>query len=206
MRPRSIRASFTGSYKIIDDLRDHKPSRFIYDPPDHRERVVAAGYRSLLAVILAARDQQFGLQFWSKKLSAFRLDQVPIARRIAEHVAGGGVGGWRGGARGLLGGRGGEVSSFYRASARRNGPFVALNCAALPERCSKPSCSATSAARSPARAARAGQIEQAAGGVLFLDEVGEMSPAVQAKLLRVLEEREFQRLGGSEARSRPTCA
>jgi DNA-binding NtrC family response regulator len=45
---------------------------------------------------------------------------------------------------------------------------------------------------------RAGKIEQAGGGVLFLDEVGEMSPAVQAKFLRVLQEREFQRLGGSK--------
>jgi DNA-binding NtrC family response regulator len=45
---------------------------------------------------------------------------------------------------------------------------------------------------------RAGKIEQAAGGVLFLDEVGEMSPAVQAKFLRVLQEREFQRLGGAK--------
>jgi transcriptional regulator with GAF, ATPase, and Fis domain len=42
-----------------------------------------------------------------------------------------------------------------------------------------------------------GQIEQAAGGVLFLDEVGEMAPAAQAKFLRVLQEREFQRLGGN---------
>src|SRR6185503_9757055 len=45
--------------------------------------------------------------------------------------------------------------------------------------------------------ARPGSIEQAAGGVLFLDEVGEMSPSVQAKFLRVLQEREFQRLGAT---------
>jgi DNA-binding NtrC family response regulator len=45
---------------------------------------------------------------------------------------------------------------------------------------------------------RSGKIEQAAGGVLFLDEVGEMTPAVQAKFLRVLQEREFQRLGGTK--------
>ena len=45
--------------------------------------------------------------------------------------------------------------------------------------------------------AKPGRIEQAAGGVLFLDEVGEMAPTVQAKLLRVLEEREFMRLGST---------
>jgi hypothetical protein len=48
-----------------------------------------------------------------------------------------------------------------------------------------------------AQQAKPGQIELAAGGVLFLDEVGEMSPSAQAKFLRVLEEREFQRLGGT---------
>jgi two-component system, NtrC family, response regulator AtoC len=48
-----------------------------------------------------------------------------------------------------------------------------------------------------AHAARAGKVEQASGGVLFLDEVAEMSPPVQAKFLRLLQEREFQRLGGS---------
>src|SRR5690606_29918337 len=50
-----------------------------------------------------------------------------------------------------------------------------------------------------AHSARQGKIEQAARGTLFLDEVGEMSPAVQAKFLHVLQEREFQRVGGSDA-------
>ncbi len=86
----------------------------------------------------------------------------------------------------------------HRASARKDGPFVALNCAALPEQLLESELFGhEKGAFTGALAARPGKIEQAAGGVLFLDEVGEMSPAVQAKFLRVLQEREYQRLGGS---------
>src|SRR6185503_8525187 len=88
---------------------------------------------------------------------------------------------------------------IHRASARRGGPFVALNCAALPEQLLESELFGYErGAFTGAMVSRAGKIEQAAGGVLFLDEVGEMSPAVQAKFLRVLQEREFQRLGGSK--------
>jgi transcriptional regulator with GAF, ATPase, and Fis domain len=89
----------------------------------------------------------------------------------------------------------------HRASPRAQGPFVALNCAALPENLLESELFGhEKGAFTGAVAARPGRIEQAAGGVLFLDEVGEMSPVVQAKLLRVLQEREFQRLGAT----RPT--
>jgi transcriptional regulator with GAF, ATPase, and Fis domain len=103
----------------------------------------------------------------------------------------------------LLGesGTGKEVVArfLHRASARKNGPFVALNCAALPEQLLESELFGYErGAFTGAMVSRAGKIEQAAGGVLFLDEVGEMSPAVQAKFLRVLQEREFQRLGGSK--------
>jgi two-component system NtrC family response regulator len=103
----------------------------------------------------------------------------------------------------LLGesGTGKEVVArfIHRASTRKNGPFVALNCAALPEQLLESELFGYErGAFTGAMNARAGKIEQAAGGVLFLDEVGEMSPTVQAKFLRVLQEREFQRLGGSK--------
>jgi two-component system response regulator HydG len=103
----------------------------------------------------------------------------------------------------LLGesGTGKEVVArfLHRASTRKNGPFVALNCAALPEQLLESELFGYErGAFTGAMVSRAGKIEQAAGGVLFLDEVGEMSPAVQAKFLRVLQEREFQRLGGAK--------
>ncbi len=91
------------------------------------------------------------------------------------------------------------VAKFiHRVSARGQGPFVALNCAALPEQLLESELFGYErGAFTSAQQAKPGQIELAAGGVLFLDEVSEMSLAAQAKFLRVLQEREFQRLGGT---------
>jgi transcriptional regulator with GAF, ATPase, and Fis domain len=102
----------------------------------------------------------------------------------------------------LLGesGTGKEVVArfLHRASARSAGPFVALNCAALPEQLLEAELFGYErGAYTGATQSKPGQLEQAAGGMLFLDEVGEMSPSAQAKFLRVLQEREFQRLGGT---------
>jgi len=87
---------------------------------------------------------------------------------------------------------------IHRASARNDGPFVALNCAALPEQLLESELFGYErGAFTSAQQAKPGLIELAAGGVLFLDEVSEMSLGAQAKFLRVLQEREFQRLGGT---------
>jgi transcriptional regulator with PAS, ATPase and Fis domain len=87
---------------------------------------------------------------------------------------------------------------IHRVSARSHGPFLALNCAALPEQLLESELFGYErGAFTGAQQAKPGQIELAAGGVLFLDEVSEMSLAAQAKFLRVLQEREFQRLGGT---------
>jgi transcriptional regulator with PAS, ATPase and Fis domain len=87
---------------------------------------------------------------------------------------------------------------IHAASARKNGPFVALNCAALPEQLLESELFGYErGAFTSAQQAKPGQVELASGGVLFLDEVSEMSLSAQAKFLRVLQEREFQRLGGT---------
>lgn len=90
---------------------------------------------------------------------------------------------------------------IHGASRRAAGPFVAINCAAIPDALIESELFGTErGAYTGAAQARAGHIERAAGGVLFLDEVGELSPGAQAKLLRVLQEREFLRLGGGQPR------
>src|ERR1700675_715550 len=101
----------------------------------------------------------------------------------------------------LLGesGTGKEVVArfIHRASPRKAGPFVAINCAALPEQLLESEVFGYErGAFTGAQQSKPGQLELASGGTLFLDEVSEMSLSAQGKFLRVLQEREFQRLGG----------
>jgi transcriptional regulator with PAS, ATPase and Fis domain len=87
---------------------------------------------------------------------------------------------------------------IHRASPRKDGPFVGINCAALPEQLLESELFGYErGAFTGAQQSKVGQIELASNGVLFLDEVTELSQSAQAKLLRVLQEREFQRLGGT---------
>jgi len=97
-------------------------------------------------------------------------------------------------------GTGKEVMArlIHTTSPRGNRPFVAINCAALPEHLLESELFGYErGAFTGAQQTKPGQVEIAAGGVLFLDEVSEMSLAAQAKFLRFLQEREFQRLGGT---------
>jgi DNA-binding NtrC family response regulator len=220
-------------------------------------RLVARGYRSLLATAMRTGAHVLGLAFWSKHPYAYRREHLPLARRIVDHIAVGvsheqlataarddadghartseldarrrmlshELGGpqsrivgespaWQEVLRKarqvaatettvLLTGESGtgkEVTArfIHRASARRAGPFVAINCAAVPEQLLEAELFGYErGAFTSAHQAKPGQVELASGGVLFLDEISEMSVSAQAKLLRVLQEREFQRLGGT---------
>ena len=103
----------------------------------------------------------------------------------------------------LLGESGTGKELFARAihqlSPRRGRPFVALSCAAIPETLIENELFGhEKGAYTGASSSRMGRLEMADGGTLFLDEVGELPLAVQAKLLRVLQERAFERIGGNK--------
>jgi transcriptional regulator with GAF, ATPase, and Fis domain len=87
---------------------------------------------------------------------------------------------------------------LHQASPRRGRPMVRVNCAALPEALLESELFGHErGAFTGADQRRIGRFEQAHGGTLFLDEIGDMHPHIQAKVLRALQEREFQRLGGA---------
>jgi transcriptional regulator with GAF, ATPase, and Fis domain len=88
--------------------------------------------------------------------------------------------------------------ALHRNSHRGNKPFVAINCAAIPETLLESDLFGHErGAFTGAAVLKKGRLEVADGGVVFLDEIGELAPALQVKLLRVLQEREFERVGGT---------
>ncbi|HHH40220.1 MAG TPA: sigma-54-dependent Fis family transcriptional regulator [Sedimenticola sp.] len=116
---------------------------------------------------------------------------LEMARRVAQSEATVMLGGESG--------TGKEVFAHFihRQSPRRNGPFIAINCAAIPENMLESMLFGhEKGAFTGAHQAMPGKFELAAGGTLLLDEISEMTPGLQAKLLRVLQEREVERLGG----------
>ncbi len=85
---------------------------------------------------------------------------------------------------------------IHAQSDRSEGPFIAINCAALPESLLESELFGIERGVATGVDARSGRLEAANGGTLFLDEIGDMPPSVQAKFLRVLQERQIERVGG----------
>jgi two-component system nitrogen regulation response regulator GlnG len=89
--------------------------------------------------------------------------------------------------------------ALYQYSDRVKGPFLAVNCAAIPESLLESELFGHErGAFTGADRKRIGKFEQCRGGTLFLDEIGDMSPVLQSKLLRVLQEKQFERVGGND--------
>jgi DNA-binding NtrC family response regulator len=107
-------------------------------------------------------------------------------------------------------GKGLLASEVHKASPRRSHPFVALSCASLPEHLIEAELFGHErGAFTGAISARRGRFEAAGQGTIFLDEIGDLPPSMQVKLLRVLQERTFERLGSNEPRAmegRVICA
>jgi two-component system NtrC family response regulator len=91
------------------------------------------------------------------------------------------------------------AQALHRCSPQKNGPFAAINCSAIPETLLESELFGhEKGAFTGAHTQRKGLIESAAGGTLFLDEIGDLPTAVQVKLLRFLQEKRFQRVGGRQ--------
>jgi two-component system NtrC family response regulator len=91
------------------------------------------------------------------------------------------------------------AQAVHRRSAQGDGPFVAINCGAIPENLLESELFGhEKGSFTGAHAQRKGLVETASGGTLFLDEIGELPAAVQVKLLRFLQEKRFQRVGGRQ--------
>ena len=90
------------------------------------------------------------------------------------------------------------AAAIHAGSPRREGPFVRVNCGALPDNLLENELFGHEKGSFTGASERhIGKFEQANGGTIFLDEIGEMSPSAQVKLLRILQEKEFERLGGT---------
>jgi two-component system, NtrC family, response regulator HydG len=90
--------------------------------------------------------------------------------------------------------------SIHQSSPRKDSPFIAINCAAIPETLVESELFGhEKGAYTGAIGMRKGKLEAADDGTLFLDEIGELAPPMQAKLLRVLQQKEFERVGGTQS-------
>jgi len=154
-----------------------------------------AQLRTLVTRALAARPQSVGPGTGGPRLTWGAVSMEPVVRAVERVASNATVL--------LLGesGVGKEVAAraIHETSARRGGPFEAINCASLTaDLVGSELFGHEKGAFTGAHERKKGRLEMAEGGTFFLDEVGELQPELQSRLLRVLEERRFSRVGGTQ--------
>jgi len=176
---RDHRGAVSGAVLVFGRAAEHVPQRpEEHDPADPRDVLDEEGFAlGGFKMVAASPVMKQVLKF------ARRIAQSEVSTILLEGESGTGKD---------------VLAQFLHYHGRRHeGPFVALNCAAIPETLLESELLGyEKGAFTDARAAKAGILEIASGGSIFLDEIGEMPLTVQAKLLRVLEEQSFRRLGG----------
>ena len=147
--------------------------------------------RDEVSQIRSERSRQFSFEQIVGASPAMR-DLLALARKVAESdVSAVLLQGESGTGKDLV------AKAIHSASRRANAPFVAINCAAIPSTLIESELFGyEKGAFTDAKSRKQGLFEQAEGGTLFLDEIGELDLSLQAKLLRVLEDGEFRRVGG----------
>jgi DNA-binding NtrC family response regulator len=156
-----------------------------------RNGIEVAGLRREVSSARKERARQYNFEQLIGKSPAMK-EVISLARKIAEsEVSSVLLQGESGTGKDLL------AKAAHYASRRRDFPFVAINCAAIPATLIESELFGyEKGAFTDARSRKEGLFEQAEGGTLFLDEIGELELSLQAKLLRVLEEGSFRRVGG----------
>ncbi|MDD4018452.1 MAG: sigma-54 dependent transcriptional regulator [Kiritimatiellae bacterium] len=164
---------------------------------DHLDMLVARALKSRdlekkVETLESQLNEKFGMESIIGESSAMR-QVFEIIRQTAPTQASVLIQGASGTGKELV------AQAIHRLSTRSKGPFVAVHCAALsPTLLESELFGHEKGAFTGATAQRKGRFEMADGGTLFLDEVSEIDPSIQVKLLRVLEERTFERVGGEE--------
>jgi two-component system response regulator AtoC len=156
-----------------------------------RNGIEASRLRKEVSLFRRERLQQFSFEQIVGQSPAMR-EMLELAHKVAEsEVSSVLLQGESGTGKDLV------VKAIHYHSSRANAPFVAINCAALPSTLIESELFGyEKGAFTDAKARKEGLFEQAEGGTLFLDEIGELELSLQAKLLRVLEEGSFRRVGG----------
>ncbi len=182
----AVEALRGGAYDFVN-----KPVRLDELQVTVRNAVEARRMRRELGLVRREREREFGFGRIVGDSPSIR-EVLKLARKVAESEA----------STVLLQGESGTgkdlvAKAIHYASPRADAPFVAINCAAIPATLVESELFGyEKGAFTDAKARKEGLFEQAEGGTLFLDEIGELALGLQAKLLRVLEEWAFRRVGG----------